>query len=286
MSDQYIVPAQRSLEQTIGRIKASFERKAQDTLGLASVSPTPTAQPRVPEGGWLHDVLVRASVDDTKPPPRALKEALGKPERLARPSNIDIFRAATAKERQGAHAASQSRVSTPSTPVKSFMTQERKAPPLPPLVPEPAPANKDRSPIGKPAVTPFRLRSLKENKTVSRVEGLNRVLRKLQSDSAGIEASALISEDGRMIANAVASSMEELRVAGMAATLLNLGMRAAAELKRGGMREVIVGGELGYVVLMSAGCGALLVAMTSEIDKLGLIYFDMQEAIRGVQKIL
>ncbi len=283
MSDQYIVPAQSSLEQTIGRIKASFERKAQDTLGLASISPTPTAQPRAPEGGWLHDVLVRASVDDTKPPPRAPKEALGKPERLARPSNIDIFRAATAKERQGADAASQSRVSPPSTPVKSFMTQERKAPPL---IPEPAPANKEQSPIRKPAVTPFRLRSLKENKTVSRIEDLNRVLRKLQSDSAGIEASALISEDGRMIANAVASSMEESRVAGMAATLLNLGMRAATELKRGGMREVIVGGDLGYVVLMSAGCGALLLAMTSEIDKLGLIYFDMQEAIRGVQKIL
>ena len=167
MSDQYIVPAQSSLEQTIGRIKASFERKAQDTLGLASVSPTPTARARVPEGGWLHDVLVRASVDDTKPPPRAPKEALGKPERLARPSNIDIFRAATAKERQGARAASQSRLSTPSTPVKSFMTQERKAPPL---VPEPAPANKDQSPIGKPAVTPFRLRSLKE-KTAPRVRG-------------------------------------------------------------------------------------------------------------------
>ena len=281
MSDQYIVPAHSSLEQTIGRIKASFERKAQDTLGLASVSPTPTARARVPEGGWLHDVLVRASVDDTKPPPRAPKEALGKPERLARPSNIDIFRAA-AKERQGAHAASQSRLSTPSTPLKSFMTQERKAPPL---VPEPAPANKDQSPIGKPAVTPFRLRSLKE-KTAPRVEDLNRVLRKLQSDSAGIEASALISEDGRMIANAVASNMEESRVAGMAATLLNLGMRAATELKRGGMREVIVGGELGYVVLMSAGRGALLLAMTSKIDKLGLIYFDMQEAIRGVQKIL
>ena len=89
-----------------------------------------------------------------------------------------------------------------------------------------------------------------------------------------------------MIANAVASNMEESRVAGMAATLLNLGMRAASELKRGGMREVIVGGELGYVVLMSAGRGALLLAMTSKIDKLGLIYFDMQEAIRGVQKIL
>jgi predicted regulator of Ras-like GTPase activity (Roadblock/LC7/MglB family) len=227
-------------------------------------------------------VLVRASADDMKPPPSAPKEALGKPERLARPSGIDVFRAAAAKERQGARAASQSRFSTPSTPVKSFMTQERKATPL---VPEPAPANKDQSPIEKLAVTPFPLRGLKE-KTVSRVEDLNRVLRKLQSDSAGIEASALISEDGRMIANAVAPSMEESRVAGMAATLLSLGTRAAAELRHGGMREVIVGGELGYVVLMSAGCGALLLAMTSEIDKLGLIYFNMQEAIRGVQKIL
>lgn len=121
---------------------------------------------------------------------------------------------------------------------------------------------------------------------MSRIDELNRVLRKLQNDSPGVEASALISEDGLMIASALTPSMEESRVAGMTATLLNLGGRAALELNRGGVQEVIVRGDHGYAVLISAGRGALLLALTNESSKLGLIFFDMKEAIRALQKVL
>jgi predicted regulator of Ras-like GTPase activity (Roadblock/LC7/MglB family) len=122
----------------------------------------------------------------------------------------------------------------------------------------------------------------------SRLDELNRILRKLQIDSPGIETSALISEDGLMIAHAEngAMNLEETRVAGMAATLLNLGTRAAMELSRGAVQEVIVRGENGYAVVLSAGRGTLLLAVTNEASKLGLIFFDMREAIYSLQKVL
>ena len=121
---------------------------------------------------------------------------------------------------------------------------------------------------------------------MARLEELNRILRKLQADCPGMESSALISEDGLMIARAETMNMEEGRVAGMTATLLNLGTRAATELSRGAVQEVIVRGEHGYVVVISAGRGALLLAVTNESSKLGLVFFDMREAIRALQKIL
>ena len=121
---------------------------------------------------------------------------------------------------------------------------------------------------------------------MARLDELNRILRKLQTDSPGIETSALISEDGLMIARAEAMNMEETRVAGMTATLLNLGTRAAAELLRGPVQEVIVRGEQGYAVVISAGRGALLLVVTNETSKLGLVFFDMREAIRALQKVL
>ena len=122
----------------------------------------------------------------------------------------------------------------------------------------------------------------------NRLDELNRILRKLQIDLPGIETSALISEDGLMIARAENGNMnmEETRVAGMAATLLNLGTRAAMELSRGAVQEVIVRGENGYAVVLSAGRGTLLLAVTNEASKLGLIFFDMREAIRALQKVL
>jgi len=121
---------------------------------------------------------------------------------------------------------------------------------------------------------------------MSRADELNRVLQRLQYDSPGVEASALISEDGLMIASVLSSGMDEARVAGMTATLLNLGSRAAVELSRGGLREVIVRGEHGYIVLVNAIRGALLLAVTNERAKLGITLFDMREAVRALSKVL
>ena len=59
-------------------------------------------------------------------------------------------------------------------------------------------------------------------------------------------------------------NLEEGRVAGVAATLLNLGTRAAMELSGGAVQEVIVRGDNGYAVVLSAGRGTLLLAVTNE----------------------
>lgn len=121
---------------------------------------------------------------------------------------------------------------------------------------------------------------------MSRLDHLNSILRKLQSESPGVEASALISEDGLMIASALAADMEETRVAGMTATLLSLGTRAAAELARGDVQEVIVRGQYGYAVMINTGKGAMLLALANEASKLGLIFFDMRGAIKAINTIL
>lgn len=121
---------------------------------------------------------------------------------------------------------------------------------------------------------------------MSRVEHLNRVLRTLQSASPDVEASALISEDGLMIASALPNHVDESRVAGMSATLSSLGARAATELERGKVEEVLVKGSDGYAVMMAAGAGTLLLAMASSSAKLGLIFLDMRRAADEIRKVL
>jgi len=58
---------------------------------------------------------------------------------------------------------------------------------------------------------------------MSRVETINRILRNLQATSPSVEASALISEDGLMLASALPQHVDESRVAGVSATLSTLG---------------------------------------------------------------
>jgi len=125
-----------------------------------------------------------------------------------------------------------------------------------------------------------------QEKPMSRLDNLNRILKNLQSESPGVEASALISEDGLMIASVLSQDLDETRIAAMTATLLNLGTRAATELRRGEVHEVIVRGEHGYAVMISAGRGALLLVLANENTKLGLIFFDMREAIKTIRTVL
>lgn len=121
---------------------------------------------------------------------------------------------------------------------------------------------------------------------MSRVESINRILRSLQSGSPDVEASALISEDGLMIASALPQHVDESRVAGMSATLLSLGTRAATELERGDVEEVLVRGSYGFAVMIAAGSGTLLLVLASKGAKLGLIFLDMRNAVTDLKKVL
>lgn len=121
---------------------------------------------------------------------------------------------------------------------------------------------------------------------MSRVDNLNKILRGLQSASPDVEASALISEDGLMIASALPQHVDETRVAGMSATISSLGTRAASELERGDLEEVLVRGKNGYAVMLSAGSGTLLLALAGKQAKLGLVFLDMRRAIDDIRKVL
>jgi len=121
---------------------------------------------------------------------------------------------------------------------------------------------------------------------MSRVDSLNKILRSLQSSSPDVEACALISDDGLMIASALPQHVDETRVAGMSATLSSLGARAATELERGEVQEVLVRGTEGYAAMMSAGHGTLLLAMASKQAKLGLLFLDMRRATEDLRKVL
>lgn len=119
----------------------------------------------------------------------------------------------------------------------------------------------------------------------SRTEMLTDLLKDLEA-TTDIEASAVVSVDGLMIASALPQDVEEDRVAAMSAAMLSLGERTANELARGGLSEVYVKGENGYVVLMASGENAVLTALVRKDAKLGLVFLDMKRAAEDVATVL
>jgi predicted regulator of Ras-like GTPase activity (Roadblock/LC7/MglB family) len=101
-----------------------------------------------------------------------------------------------------------------------------------------------------------------------------------------VEASALVSVDGLIIASALPAGVEEDRVSAMSAAMLSLGDRIASELGRGTLSQVYVKGDQGYVILMSVGEEAVLTVLAHQEAKLGLVFLDMRRTAEDLAGVL
>lgn len=120
----------------------------------------------------------------------------------------------------------------------------------------------------------------------SRTEQMVERLRDLQAGTPDIEASAIVSVDGLIMASALPADVEEDRVSAMSAAMLSLGERISSELGRGVLDQVYVHGDDGYVILMSIGQDAVLTVLAREQAKLGLIFLDMKRAAEDLAKLV
>ncbi|HUX76948.1 MAG TPA: roadblock/LC7 domain-containing protein [Anaerolineae bacterium] len=111
-------------------------------------------------------------------------------------------------------------------------------------------------------------------------------LRDLQASTPDIQASAIVSVDGLIMASALPANVEEDRVSAMSAAMLSLGERIASELGRGVLNQVYVRGNHGYVLLTSVGEEAVLTVLAREGAKLGLIFLDMRRAAEDLTDLL
>ncbi|MBE9506610.1 MAG: roadblock/LC7 domain-containing protein [Chloroflexi bacterium] len=118
------------------------------------------------------------------------------------------------------------------------------------------------------------------------MELMTRRLQDLQASSTDVEASAIVSVDGLIIASALPPAVEEDRVSAMSAAMLSLGERIAGELGRGLLTQVYVKGDHGYVLLASVGEEAVLTVLARKGAKLGLIFLDMRRAAEDLVTLL
>ena len=121
---------------------------------------------------------------------------------------------------------------------------------------------------------------------MSRTEQMVSRLRSMQSASPEIEASAVVSVDGLIMASALPVEVEEDRVSAMSAAMLSLGERISGELGRGLLDQVYIRGDHGYVILTAIGEEAVLTALAREGAKLGLIFLEMRRAAEDLERVV
>lgn len=112
------------------------------------------------------------------------------------------------------------------------------------------------------------------------------VLTELNGTSADIEASAVISTDGLIMASVLPAALDEDRVGAMSAAMLSLGDRTAQELNRGSLEQVLIKGDSGYVLMTYAGDEAVLTVMAKPNARLGFIFLDVKRAVESITDLL
>lgn len=115
---------------------------------------------------------------------------------------------------------------------------------------------------------------------------LRPVLRTLNGVSPDIEASAVVSGDGLVIASVLGDGVDPDRFGAMCASLLALADRAAQEISRGQLKQVLVEGELGTMLLVQAGNDAVLAVASRPTINLGMVFLEARRTAQKVQNTL
>ncbi len=115
---------------------------------------------------------------------------------------------------------------------------------------------------------------------------LDQVLINFERNVPHVEATAIVSTDGLVIASRLPENVEEDRVGAMGAAILSISTRSGEELDRGEMRRVLIEGTDGYLLIRSIGEFAILVALVDKKVRLGMLFYECKQCIAKLNEIL
>lgn len=104
------------------------------------------------------------------------------------------------------------------------------------------------------------------------------LLRGLQASSDCVRSCAVVSYDDLIRASVLAPGVDADRFGAMCASLLALSTRASKEVERGTLRQVILDGEHGPVLLTRAGEVGVLAVAADPTKNLGKLILDTRNA--------
>lgn len=114
---------------------------------------------------------------------------------------------------------------------------------------------------------------------------INRI-RAMQQGLPEVEAAAVISLDGLLIASALPERISEDRISAMSAAMLSLGEQINKEVGLGKLDQLYTRGANGYVVLLAVGQSAVLTTLVKPEAKLGILFLELRKTAEDLAQLL
>lgn len=102
----------------------------------------------------------------------------------------------------------------------------------------------------------------------------------LQRGVPEVEAAAVISLDGLIMASALPDGMSEDRISAMSAAMLSLGEQINREMGLGTLEQLYTRGSNGYVVLLAVGKEAVFTTLVQPEAKLGVLFWSCAKPLK------
>ncbi|SCZ59305.1 roadblock/LC7 domain-containing protein [Thiohalomonas denitrificans] len=112
------------------------------------------------------------------------------------------------------------------------------------------------------------------------------VLRALNATNNDIEAAAAVTTDGLIIGSVLGDEIDQDRFGAMSASLLALAERAAAEVARGQLKQVLIDGTSGLMLLVQAGSDAVLALAAKPTPNLGRVFIDARTTAEKINILI
>ncbi|MBY9008060.1 MAG: roadblock/LC7 domain-containing protein [Candidatus Lokiarchaeota archaeon] len=115
---------------------------------------------------------------------------------------------------------------------------------------------------------------------------LDSILKQLLASIPEVKSAAIVSVEGLPIASALPQGVDETRIAAMTAAILSLGERAAHEMHKGDLEQIMVKGSDGVLLVLAAGPNAVLTVSTTKDVRLGLIFLDCKRTCEKIARLI
>jgi len=112
---------------------------------------------------------------------------------------------------------------------------------------------------------------------------LKPILSKLNSVSQEIEASAVMTRDGHTLASKIRKDVNPDRLGAMCASLLSLSDKTAKELSRGNLKQVLIEGDQGCVLVVHIGKHAVLAVVSKPSSNLGMVFVEARKIAKEIE---
>lgn len=104
------------------------------------------------------------------------------------------------------------------------------------------------------------------------------ILKQFIGTASSIQATAVMSRDGLLIASQLSEGVDGERLSAISASLLSLADRAVKDLNKGDLTQVLIFGTDGFVLMLKVGDKAVFSVVSKNNSRLGMLLHEAKKS--------